>query len=230
MNGLFGRLLVWLLLHEGGYVNHPRDPGGATNRGVTQRVYNAWRRLQGLPSRSVRYITQAEVEQIYREQYWAKIWGDRIADPGVAYAMLDFGVNSGVARSVKFVQRIVGVSQDGIMGAVTLDAVNRHPPLDLIAQLCANRMTFLRGLKHWGDFGRGWARRVVGDTPGAQPNHDTGVLDRATMLSMGHDDQITAPVPRQDGAGAKADQELPALVAFIIRALRGLLEPKGQPA
>ncbi|MFC0284822.1 glycoside hydrolase family 108 protein [Camelimonas abortus] len=149
-----------VLKHEGGYVNHPADPGGATNRGVTQRVYDAERKRRGLPTRSVRQITDAELQAIYRQQYWEKIRGDDLP-PGVDYVVFDGAVNSGVAQSAKWLQRALGVRVDGIIGNATIAAcwdVKDHDAL--IADICARRMAFLQALKTWPTFGKGWSRRV----------------------------------------------------------------------
>jgi lysozyme family protein len=156
----FNQVQPRVLRHEGGYVNHPRDPGGATNKGVTQRTYNAFRRRIGEPRRSVREITPQEVDQIYREQYWDVVKADQLPD-GVDYVVYDQAVNSGPARSAKWLQRAVGVTPDGVIGHITLDAVSKHEPVTLINRMCDDRMAFLRRLRHWGTFGRGWTRRVA---------------------------------------------------------------------
>lgn len=196
------------LVYEGGYVNHPDDPGGATNFGVTQAVYDAYRKRTGWTPRPVRQITSEEVSSIYRSQYWDRIMGDALPS-GPDHAIYDFAVNSGVSRAVKFTQRIVGVEADGVMGNITLAAIKAYDPVALVGELCEARMAFLRRLKHWPTFGKGWTRRVMGDTPGAQEWGDFGVIDRATKLARGGDG-MTTPAPhsldaRDDGANAKAD-------------------------
>lgn len=148
-----------VLVHEGGYVNHPRDPGGATNRGVIQRTYDAWRKSKGLPTRSVKSITDSEVEAIYRRDYWNKVSGDQLPR-GIDYATFDAGVNSGPSRGVKWLQRVLGVAQDGAAGPRTQAAANASNHRKTIVDMCAVRMSFLRGLGHWSTFGRGWTRRV----------------------------------------------------------------------
>lgn len=150
----------WVLAHEGGFVDHPADPGGATNKGVTQAVYNAYRARMNRSARSVREITDAEVEAIYRTQYWNRVQGDALPS-GVDYAVYDFAVNSGVSRSVKYLQAIVGTSQDGDMGQITLAAVAARDPAEIVKALCDNRLAFLKRLRHWSTFGRGWSRRVA---------------------------------------------------------------------
>lgn len=156
----FTRSLPLILAHEGGYVNHPRDPGGATNKGVTQATYDGWRSRQKLANQSVRNITAAEVSAIYRRDYWDKVKGDELPE-GVGYAVFDFAVNSGPSRAARFLQKIVGVAQDGMIGPATVAATNALPAATVIDRLCDDRMAFLRSLDTFSTFGKGWARRVT---------------------------------------------------------------------
>lgn len=160
MQSNFEQALERVFAHEGGYVNLKTDPGGATNRGVTQRTYDAWRQRIGERPRDVRELSDDEARRIYKEQYADKVWFDRLP-AGLDYALFDFAVNSGVARAVKCVQRIVGVREDGIMGVQTLAAVQAKAPKALVADLCAARLKFVRGLKGYKHFGRGWSRRIA---------------------------------------------------------------------
>jgi lysozyme family protein len=158
----FERSLIKVLVHEGGYVNHPADPGGATNRGVTQRVYDDFLKSRQMKARPVKEITSAEVEAIYRQKYWNLMKGDQLP-AGVSYVVFDGAVNSGVAQSVKWLQRALGINPDGLIGPATLEAVASHPDHDdLIAKICDRRMAFLKALKTYSTFGRGWASRVAG--------------------------------------------------------------------
>jgi len=154
--------LELVLEHEGGYVDHPKDPGGATNRGVTQKVYNNFRRAHGRSAQSVRYLEEGELQAIYKLQYWDAVKGDLLPS-GLDYAMFDFAINSGVVRAVKYLQGIVGVKQDGIVGAMTLGAIYDVPKT--INTLCDWRMSFLRRLPTFLTFGRGWTARVEGRNP-----------------------------------------------------------------
>lgn len=160
--GEFDRALAKVLVHEGGYVNHAKDPGGETNRGITRRVYDDYRRSLGLPVQSVKNITTAEVNSIYRMRYWSLIKGDSLP-PGVSYVVFDGAVNSGVSQAAKWLQRALGVKVDGVIGPGTLEAlrtVNDHDAL--IARIIKRRMAFLRALKTWKTFGKGWTSRVNG--------------------------------------------------------------------
>ena len=119
MSAAFDECLALVLVHEGGYVNHPKDPGGETNRGVTRRVYDAYRKSVGKHVQSVRYISDAEVAAIYRRDYW-----DACAAPnlprGVDYATFDGSVNSGVSRGVRWLQSALGIKADGKAGPATI--------------------------------------------------------------------------------------------------------------
>lgn len=159
MNANYPAALAAVLVHEGGYVNHPRDPGGATNRGVTQRVYDDFRAARGLVLRSVKHIQQAEVEAIYKRQYWDAVKGDDLP-AGVDYCVFDLAVNSGVNRASRFLQRATGVAEDGKIGPVTIAAAKNIPPRLLADTICDERICFLKSLGTFGIFGKGWTRRV----------------------------------------------------------------------
>lgn len=158
----YPKALAAVLVHEGGYVNDPRDPGGETNKGVTWRVYDGYRSTRGEPKRSVKEMTKTELEEIYRLQYWNVIKGDYLPD-GVAYAVFDGAVNSGPAQAVKWLQRALGLSVvDGNLGTATLAAAIAHPDHDqLIADMLNHRLAFLKRLKTWATYGKGWTRRVL---------------------------------------------------------------------
>lgn len=191
-----------MLQHEGGYVNHPEDPGGATNKGVIQRVYDAYRRNKGLSTRSVREITNAEVFEIYDQQYWDTVKADRLP-AGVDYAVFDYAVNSGTVRAIKDLQRTVGAPVDGGIGDVTIAAVNAACAVDeekLIRDYCNRRMGFLKSLRTYKTFGKGWSRRVMGTRDGFQAG-DQGVIDLAIMMAR---NDLTYPLPEVHMAAGKA--------------------------
>lgn len=197
--------LKWVLAHEGGYVNHPKDPGGATNMGVTQRTYNAYRARRGLPAQSVRGITSDEVAEIYKTQYWDAVRADDLP-AGLDYAVFDYAVNSGPSRAMKDLQREVGAAPDGINGMRTMEGVNAADTFDLIERLCHRRMRFLRGLKHWPTFGKGWTRRVMGLQDGVQLD-DIGVIDRAIKLATHTPpESIAVPAAAAPGKAQEVDR------------------------
>ncbi|WP_353475500.1 glycosyl hydrolase 108 family protein [Salipiger sp. H15] len=213
MRATFDTCQPWLLIHKGGFVNHPKDPGVATNQGITQRTYDAWRKVMGLPARDVRLLEARERDAIYREQYWEKVWGDKLP-AGVDYALYDFAVNSGPARAVRFVQELVGTEADGVMGVRTLAAILERDPAQLVVALCSRRLRWMRTLSTFATFGTGWTRRVMGAHEGVQES-DYGVVDRGVMLSLSSAN-IPAPKALEDGAGAKAVGDT-ALFAGLLR-------------
>ena len=152
----YAQALKQVLKYEGGYVDHPKDPGGPTNKGVTQAVYDNWRKSQNLPIQSVRAIADSEVAAIYRNQYWDRISGDDLP-AGVDFAVFDFAVNSGVSRAAKTLQAVVGVTQDGVIGPATIQATKTY-----IAMTVTNkRLAFMQSLSIWSTFGKGWSARIA---------------------------------------------------------------------
>jgi lysozyme family protein len=156
----FDRSLVLVLVHEGGYVDHPKDPGGATNMGITFAVLQAWRGKK-ITKADVKKLTRKEAAAIYRKQYWDAVRGDELP-AGVDYAVFDFAVNSGVSRAAKFLQAAVGVAADGHIGEITLEAVKDRSASGIIEDICDRRLAWLRKLKTFSTFGKGWTARVKG--------------------------------------------------------------------
>lgn len=148
-----------LLHHEGNYVNHPSDPGGRTNLGVTQRVWEEW---VGHPvdEQTMRDLTPEKVAPLYKAKYWDKIRGDDLPS-GVDYVVFDASVNSGPGRAAKWLQEVVGVTADGAIGPGTLAAVSNMNPEDIVERYQAKRLSFLQQLSTWETFGKGWGRRVT---------------------------------------------------------------------
>ena len=116
----YNECLKIILMHEGGYVNHPKDPGGETNLGVTKRVYEEWG-----GTKEMKDLTVEDVEPIYKKNYWDKIKGDDLPD-GLDLCVFDFGVNAGPGRAAKFLQRMIGTTVDGGIGPMTLAKVNEY--------------------------------------------------------------------------------------------------------
>ena len=173
----FEKSLSHVLEHEGGFVHDKYDPGGATNRGITQAVYNSYRKVRGRGILSVKFITDEEVKAIYKLQYWDRVHGDFLPC-GLDYAVFDFAVNSGVSRASKSLQAVLGVGQDGVIGARTLAAIQN--PVRTINALCDRRMNFLRRLPTFWRFGKGWTRRVEGSNPKKIDGVREVALDMAT--------------------------------------------------
>lgn len=155
----FAACVAEVLRHEGGYVDHPRDPGGCTNRGITRRTLEAWRRAP-VTCEEVRTLAEAEARAIYRAHYWNAVRGDALP-AGIDLAVFDAAVNSGRRRGALWLQAAAGVAQDGVIGPRTLRAARgTNDRAALIGRICDLRLAFLRGLDTWPDFGRGWSRRL----------------------------------------------------------------------
>ena len=159
MKDNFDSALKAVLHHEGGFVNHPADPGGMTNLGVTKKVWEEWVGHE-VDETAMRSLTPEVVGPMYRKKYWDKIRGDELP-AGVDYAVFDAAVNSGAGRAAKWLQACVGVEPDGGIGPKTLAAVASFDPKDLVEDYAKRRLSFLMDLPHWGTFGKGWSRRVA---------------------------------------------------------------------
>lgn len=157
----FRACLAQTLKWEGGYSNDKYDPGGATMHGIIQREYDAFRARKSLPKQSVRLISQAEEHEIYQHSYWDEVRADELPK-GVDLAVFDYGVNSGPLRAVKAMQRALGVSATGNIGQVTLDALSAVDPDELVEAIMKQRRGFLKALKTFWRFGKGWMRRCDG--------------------------------------------------------------------
>jgi lysozyme family protein len=163
----FERCLAQVLRHEGGFADHPDDPGGATNMGITRQTLAAWRGVTpvaALPVAAVRNLSGAEAAQIYRAKYWAPV-GAATLPVGLDLALFDFAVHSGPSRAVKTLQAELGVGRDGILGPVTLKALEQRVARvgadELIDALCGRRLQFLAELSTFAVFGKGWTARVA---------------------------------------------------------------------
>ena len=158
MEANFFKSLDLVLKHEGGFVDHPDDPGGATNKGITHKTYSKW---LGRPLEDVdelKSIPDEHVQLIYKQDYWDKIMGDDLPN-GVDFCVFDWAVNSGPSRAAKALQKASRVKADGIIGPRTLLAVQDERADDLIEIIAHEREEFYRSLKTFGTFGKGWLRR-----------------------------------------------------------------------
>ena len=160
MQSNFETCLKLMLAHEGGFVNHPQDPGGMTNLGVTKRVWEEWTGHE-VDEKQMRALTPDAVAPLYKRKYWDACRADELLD-GVDYAVFDVAVNSGVGRAVKLLQSCVGATPDGGFGSITMALTKKaeQDPARLIELYCAKRLEFLQSLKTFETFGRGWSRRV----------------------------------------------------------------------
>ena len=144
-----------LLGHEGEYVDHPRDPGGATRWGVTERVAREY----GYAS-DMKVFPVETAKAIYRKQYWDAVRAEELPAP-LRYPTFDAAVNSGVAQAVKWLQRTVGAVDDGKIGPETLRVANGSDAEKAARQMTGRRLRFMTELATWPAFGRGWSKRIA---------------------------------------------------------------------
>lgn len=205
-----------ILKSEGGYVNNPKDPGGATNMGVTiGTLRQLGMDLNGdgdIDVTDLKLLTKADAIKVFRHFYWDKVEADLLPG-GIDYATADFAVNSGPARAAIHLQRVLGVEADGHVGPITIEAARKANPEDVVLELCASRLRFMRQIRHrktgellWNTFGNGWKARVD--------------RVRAYSLELIH----TAPQrPQEPSKGAGPENPLAALLTALLRAL-GLIK------
>ena len=156
----FEEALEHVLKHEGGFVNHPKDPGGMTNLGVTKKVWDEWIGRESSED-EMRNLKPEDVANLYKKLYWDRVKADDLPS-GVNYCVFDASVNSGTGRAAKWLQEAVGAVPDGAIGAKTLAKVAAHDADSLVNAYCDVRLNFLKGLKTFDTFGKGWSRRVEG--------------------------------------------------------------------
>lgn len=144
-----------LLKHEGGYVNHPSDPGGETNFGITKRVA-----VENGYTGDMKSMPVETAKQIYKRMYWDAVRADDLPSD-IRYSVFDAAVNSGVSQSARWLQRACGVRDDGVIGPQTIRAANSMHSDGLKRRLLAQRLRFMAGLPTWPAFGRGWANRIA---------------------------------------------------------------------
>lgn len=157
----WGSCVSKVLIHEGGFVNHPKDPGGITNMGVTKRVYEEWVGHE-VSEQDMRDLEEDDVRPIYKKNYWDRVKGDKLPD-GLDMCVFDFGVNAGTGRAAKYLQTMIGTTADGGIGPNTLKAlkayVKENGLVETIKKYQANRQDYYESLSTFETFGRGWTHR-----------------------------------------------------------------------
>lgn len=153
----FSACLAFTLREEGGFVNDPRDPGGATNKGITLATYRRY--VPDATVDALRHISDADVARIYRAGYWQAVQGDELP-AGVDLMCFDFAVNAGPGRAVRQLQAAAGAVVDGAIGPRTLAAVRAMPAADLCRVLSGLQRQYYATLANFGFFGRGWLKRT----------------------------------------------------------------------
>lgn len=233
----FAASLKEVLRHEGGYTNHKDDAGGATNFGITQAVYDGYRRAKRLLPRSVKMITSEEVADCYRVNYWDKICGDQLPK-GIDFCTFDASVNSGTGRGERWLQqainRVAGarrLKEDGQIGYATIDASDDYPADKIIDAYIDLRLGFMKvarnsktGVLLWPIFGGGWSSRLLGDDLGRSKRADNGVVHVAKRMAT--DSAVaavtaTAPLPAKSALPAAAMvQPAPSVLSGLFSWLR----------
>lgn len=153
----FDEIFDRVMKHEGGYVNNPADPGGETNWGVTIRTARA----NGYAGRMID-MTRDQAKEIYRVAFWERVRGEKLHS-ALAFQLFDACVNHGIGNGVRMLQRAAGVADDGVIGDVTMRAVQAVSAPDMVMRFNAERLEFYTKLKTFSTFGRGWVNRVAGN-------------------------------------------------------------------
>jgi lysozyme family protein len=159
MNSNWQKSFELMLKSEGGFVNHPSDPGGMTNLGVTKATWENWVGRES-DEAEMRGLTPEKVEPLYKKKYWDAVRGDELP-MGLDYLMFDFAVNAGAGRAIKTLQTAVGVTPDGGFGPMTMAAVQAVDPNELIERFSQAKEDFYRSLTTFATFGKGWLNRVA---------------------------------------------------------------------
>lgn len=147
----FNQAFEVLIGHEGGLIDHPSDPGGLTNFGISKRSY---------PGEDIKGMTLARAKELHRRDFWGPAGCDALPD-ALRFQVFDAAVNSGVRAAVRMLQACVGETEDGILGPRTLQAVQSMPTPRLAARFNGRRLAFMTTLSNWPAFSRGWARRIA---------------------------------------------------------------------
>ncbi|MGQ0595772.1 glycoside hydrolase family 108 protein [Aquabacterium sp.] len=147
----FDQAFEKLIGHEGGYANNPADPGGETRYGISRRAY---------PLENIKAMTLERAKVLYLHDYWAPAGCDAVPD-AIKFDLFDMAVNSGPVAAIKNLQRAVGVTIDGMLGPLTLQAINGTPTPRVLARFNGHRLDLMVDLKGWPAFSRGWAKRIA---------------------------------------------------------------------
>jgi lysozyme family protein len=177
--------LARLLAHEGGYSNHPSDPGGPTNFGITIYDYRKYVKSDATAA-DVRAMKVGDAKAIYRTKYWDALRCNDLS-AGLDYAIFDYGVNSGIARAAKVLRRICGIADGDRITDAALTLITKRDAADLITRLCDERLAFLQSLRTWPVFGVGWGRRVA--------------EVKAAALAMATSSAVALPTKQAQGRG-----------------------------
>lgn len=220
----FDTALRYVLKDEGGNDDDPRDHGGRTSRGITQRVYDSWCTLHGKPKGDVWLASQSDVRSIYHEQYWLP-YCDKLP-VGVDYLFFDISVNAGRQRAVITFQKALGVKVDGMMGTVTIEAINNHQDhMELIRDVSEIRRNWYRSLKQFPIYGRGWLNRTNHCEEGALamaagvPKYDKVAAVSGSATNVKPDGPAVNPETSGSAAGGLGT------ITVVLQQLKDMIEP-----
>jgi len=198
------RAIPKILKHEGGYVNNPADPGGATNKGITIATFRRYIKPGGTIA-DLKALTESQAVVVYKRQYWDAVSADLLPS-GVDYAVADFAVNSGPSRAGKYLQKVVGTAQDGVVGPATIAAARGLSAPDVINDICDERLAFMRriraagcgkhlavagsavlmmcGLCHWRGPRQKAPKPIIDTTPAKPPQRSLWVVLASLLASI----------------------------------------------
>lgn len=160
MRSSFEDAIDHIFKYEGGFVNHPLDPGGATNMGITRRTLSQYRGHK-VSVLQVKHLQRSEAADIYKARYWDAIKGDQLP-AGIDFAVFDSAVNQGVRKATKMLQKAAGVRADGVIGPVTMGSIHAKVPAAVLNEFMARRMNHYGRLSSlFRTFGLGWSRRLI---------------------------------------------------------------------
>lgn len=216
MKANFAFCLKEVLRHEGGWADHPKDPGGATMRGITIGTYSQWKGRR-MSKEALRAITDEEVAAIYKRNYWDKVRGDDLPS-GLDFVAFDAAVNSGPARGAKWLQQALGVAADGKIGPKTLAAAEAaNAPVVIEAALNA-RLAFMRSLRTWPTFGKGWTRRIDGVRKAALALAGKPHVKETPVSATRPAPHVNAPSKAKDAVGTVAGGATGAVLVVAVLA------------
>jgi hypothetical protein len=156
----FNQCLNVVFAWEGGYTNDPHDRGGPTNFGITQADLTEWRG-HDVSADDVKNMTKEEAREIYRSNYWNPMQCSDLPN-GIDLEVFDFGINAGPRRSIKMLQQVIGVTDDGSIGPITMSAAKAADSHTVIQSFSEHRLNYYRSLAEWPHFGAGWTNRTNG--------------------------------------------------------------------
>ncbi len=228
----YDEALARLLAHEGGYSNHPSDPGGPTNFGITIYDYRKYLKPNATAA-DVRTMKVEDAKAIYRSKYWDAMRCGELA-PGVDYCIFDYGVNSGTGRAPKVLQRLIRAPVTGRIDDATVRLARAHDSKRLIADICDERLAFLQSLSTWRVFGNGWGRRVrevraaalamaaragaeTGQTTLPSPSTGKGAVPASKTVPAGAAGAVVAA-----GGAAALQSNEPVVIVLLIAATIGI--------